>query len=299
MHNPPPDPAQEDYWAPHQLPPTPTTPYAAPKFDAPGVFEKHRPPGDDPDPTDDWLYLGGRIALAGGCYPLVLLCLMLVWGGVVFAAELAAGDVRFDVDAFLGGAMLMLSIAVASGLFGLFWCAAAALAVHGVVALVLRSLQWRPRWDRLGTFCGGLVALVCLGWPAVFFNSPTRDGWTFDALIFFAAGPGLGTIIGQAFGAAAGIRNLAGHGVAKRLEYFRTAAPRAEPFRFSLMQAMWLTFWLCIGLTLLRATNAASVGLVALVCLWLPFQTVTGMAVLWLAWRRERWLLGLPRGTPV
>ncbi|QDU91137.1 hypothetical protein Pla175_45570 [Pirellulimonas nuda] len=248
----------------------------------PGMEVPEGPPGP---PPGKWTHLVGMLALAGAAYPPLLAA-----GFILFAVPwLALTEPTFDVYALggcLGGAVMFGGCGVwvgliVSALVSSLFCA--------LVRLYLRSVDWTPRWDRLGVFCGGLIALLCLGWPFCLVERGSDPGWIMPAaLVYFAAGPGLGTIVGQSFGGLAGINNLAGHTLAERTEFFQTHPPPAEPFRFSLMHAMWLTTWICVGLGLARVAGAFSFRLIALACLWLPFQMVTSSLVLATLWSRER-----------
>ncbi len=251
-------------------------------------------PARGPEPADgrydveDGLFLVGWLALAGGCYPVILALFFLVGGGVACALDpsgkLMAAGARLMPDRALVGGSFLLSFV----LMGFFYSAVAAFGVLKFVSLVLRTLDWQPRWDRLGAFCGGLTALLLLGWPIVLLDPWSGKEPIVSTVWFLAGGPGLGTIVFQSFGARGGI-SMMGRDAAERMKQLNSATAPTESFRFSLWQAMWLISWLCVGLTILRAASHASVGLVGLVCLWVPFQMVSGPVVLAILWRRQAW----------
>lgn len=276
---------QEEYWAP-QKPRSDAPEFATPRFEPShfgprGVCQPIKPKMLflEHDFEEYWPHVIGNIALAGLVYPSMLaIVIAVVWSPWIVPELIVA-----PAAATAWGIGYLLAFAGIAGVVGLLYAGLSAVFLSVLVSLVLTISKLSPRWDRLGAFCGALAALVCLGWPAIYFEQ--LEQWIPGFLAYFWLGPALGTIVGQAFGVSAGIGNMTGQSPGRRLELALSDASRGlNPFRFSLQQAMWLTFWLCLGLGLLRA----NVALAALFCPWLPFQTVSSVLVLKAVWSRER-----------
>lgn len=246
------------------------------------------------DASDDWRELVRAMMLAGAIYPFVVVC---GWG-IVMAVVMLAVEPSYLPSALASSLPLICAVPIAMAIALLYTGIVAALVV-AVVAMFLRSMQWFPRWDRRGAFCGGLVGMLATGLP--FLMGFSRDPVL--VAFVFAVGPGLATLMGQYAGALAGINNL---------DYDRISSspfdvtPRTEPerFRVSTWQLLWIMTWLSIGLALLRAANMLIVATLALLIIWTPFQWVTGKLMVVLAWhnlerarRRRTARMAAPRST--
>lgn len=242
--------------------------------------------GRSPSPEYAWHEIGGMIALAGGAFPAILATILLPYALYVLLGA-AAEEGIFPI------AVLALTF-VAYLVFACF----AAMFVTGfvtfpmlvVIALSLRLLQWRPALDRLGTFCGGAVAMVfatpILSWAAqgLFLEQYPRHPATF-VLLGLAA---LVIFVAQLGGAIGGVnlQHAAGQKIAQPTpsSELRTTRPQ-----FSIAQIMAVTLIVSLALTVLRVTGLLRGSVFLALGIWTVLMLAGMRPAIWLA--RKRLLL--------
>lgn len=283
------------------------------------VAEPHSCPGDvSVDATAQyrsdlvtfgwWLIAVGSI-LAAGIYPLLLIPIGTI---IYFAENLAALTSNpANSSAILTEVIKFCLFMPLFSLGCLFWLSAIAALILPVLHLVVRSLELRVSFTRLGAFTGGLLVFFAtfpmwLDWP--------RNAGSWEVARVLLLGPAVATIVGQIGGAYGGLRasRRAEHQskVRQRLMKLGWREPAVydiprdanEPstnkyrpwFRFRTSHLLWVAAWISLLLAAIRSVGVRFETVLPVIFGWLLYQTVT----LWLGavlvrriapWWASRW----------
>ncbi|QDU91134.1 hypothetical protein Pla175_45540 [Pirellulimonas nuda] len=240
------------------------------------------------EPPDGWEHVGFTIAFGGGVY--LGLGATLLYVVYLLADPYAKYQ---SLSSLATAAAFLIALAPMAIVFGFlftgFFCLWTLLLVRGVLA----TLDWRPGWDRLGAFGGGLVGLICTAWPLVLRPIDPYLRNTQDAAMLIAAGPVLATLVGQFFGGLAGVHIVKSQRLIADLRGLSVSEP-CRGLRVSIKQLMGVTAWVCVGLGAARAMGVMNAELLVLLSVWSPLQFLSAKLMVRWAWffdrRRLVWL---------
>lgn len=259
-----------------------------------------------------WWSIAVGTILAAGIYPLML---SVVGLSVHCAKCLIYG---FNNSPFTATEWFWVFLFVPAFCIGcLFWVGAITAVLLPMVHVVVRSLDVRLSFIRLGAFTGGFLILgatipISLDWPRIQRN----DGWSEVARVILM-GPAAATFVGQIGGAYGGLRatRRAANWAQARQELVergwrqpsqperdgdagRTdALANLRRFRFRIAHLLWIAAWVSVLLAFIRLIGIPFETILPVVFGWLLYQsltlwlggiTVRRLAPWWNRWRQGR-----------
>ena len=238
--------------------------------------------------------IGFGISLAGASYPcvVVLIIILLMVCGLPQFPRSNPGPSEVEL------ALHLLFYACTLGaIIGLFCAAVVSIVVLPLLYVVVWSVEFRGRLDRLSAFAGGLVGFLAVMQPLLnalrFSQSNLVPPSTLAIVLPLIVFPGVAIVLGQV-GGAWGARRVVQSALVRKDRVLESAAAcdtsgataQSLRFQFGLRHLIWVGTWVSLLLGVIRLSGVRFDLMLLFLVGWVVYQSTT----LWAGGRMARWL---------